>query len=492
MSTGENVRTPQNSPLMTFVFGQTTQTSSASPSSPPTTFKTSPSQPLSDFVPYEMDYSNVPCHSPLPTEYMCDMQLMTEPLNQASCGSCWAFASSASLSDRINLLNRRKVLSRSLSPVVPLTCNFFLDKDQHRIFEKDYIKTIINLRNILDNLACHGNSVVMTCFFLHVWGTYTSSCAPYESEFIRNVQYDRTNFGYRSTLALSNKVNFSEDFNSTSCAVYFGNVGRSLNVSNCLGRIVNKKRIYMRPAQIYRCLLYYTIRDAVKNTSHIQKDIQLWGPVVTSFVVYEDFYQFDPKKDGVYVSNQNPNSIVGGHAVCIAGWGEYFDTKTSKMIPFWWIKNSWGTSYGENGYFRMLRGSNHCGIEENVIGMMPHCFPDTEKVLDAVMNVYTNHWHLKKVVTQNYVDMFRIVLQFYTSLPEDVTARLYNDKLLAEHPIIDYFFFHTPFRMNFQITPGTGFSHFNELQFPGLDFSPPYTVQTMKHLRRRVQSYLRG
>ena len=418
---------------------------------------------------------------------MCDTTLMTSALDQASCGSCWAFATSAALSDRINLANRRRVLDRSLSPVIPLACNFFLDKDQHRIFEKDYVKTILNLRNILDNFGCHGNSVVLTCFFLHVWGTYTSTCAPYESEFIRNLQYERTNFGYRSTLALASKVNFTSDFNSTSCAMYFGNIGRTLNVSNCLGRIVNKKRVYMRPAQIYRCLFYYSIREAVENPSFIQKDILLFGPVVTSFIVYEDFYNFDPNKDGVYVSNQNLGSEVGGHAVCIVGWGDYFDQRTNKTIPFWWIKNSWGSSYGQNGCFRMLRGSNHCAIEENVVGMMPHCFPKTEEELNRVMSVYEGTWRIRKTVTPNYVDMYRTVLQFYTNLSEDVTSQLYSDALLSKYPIIDYFFFHTPFRMNFQITPHTGYSHYNELQFPGLDFSPPYTAKTMRHLAQHMK-----
>lgn len=508
MSSDKKVRTPQDSPLLTFVYakgdprlkssfttttarpplGEFLKTAPPSSSLPHTTvFRTSSSQPFSEFIPYEIDYSNGPCHAPIPTEYMCDVNLMTEPLDQASCGSCWAFASVAALSDRMNFANRRRVMDRSLSPVIPLTCNFFLDKDQHRIFEKDYVKTILNLRNILDNLACHGNSVVMTAFFLHVWGTYTSTCAPYKSELVRNLQYNRTNFGFRSTLAISSKVNFTTDFSSTSCAMYFGNVGRTLNVSNCLGRIVNKKRIYMRPAQIFRCLFYYSIRDAVANPAHIQKDIMLWGPVVTSFRVYEDFYTFDPTKDGVYVSKEDPNAIVGGHAVCIVGWGEYFDQKSSNMIPFWWIKNSWGTSYGQNGYFRMLRGRNHCGIEENVIGMMPHCFPESETQLDDVMRVYIDHWKVRKTVTPDYVNMLRTVLQFYTNLPEDVTSKLYNDALLAKYPLVDYYFFHSPFRMNFQITPGTGYSHFNELEFPGLDFSPPYTVRTMRHLKQRVR-----
>jgi hypothetical protein len=52
----------------------------------------------------------------------------------------------------------------------------------------------------------------------------------------------------------------------------------------------------------------------------------------------------------------------------IVGWGVHEST------PFWWIKNSWGPEYGDNGYFRFLRGKDHCGLESNVISMLPNLF----------------------------------------------------------------------------------------------------------------------
>ena len=44
----------------------------------------------------------------------------------------------------------------------------------------------------------------------------------------------------------------------------------------------------------------------------------------------------------------------------VVGYGN--DSEGDSAIPYWICRNSWGTSWGEEGYFRILRGVNECGI----------------------------------------------------------------------------------------------------------------------------------
>ena len=97
---------------------------------------------------------------------------------------------------------------------------------------------------------------------------------------------------------------------------------------------------------------------------NIRKEIYKWGPCTTGMMIYQDFIDWDGK--GVYVYDKRSERI-GGHAVVLMGWGE----ENGKL--FWLVRNSWGSDWGKNdGYFKILRGENHCEIEENVIVGVPN------------------------------------------------------------------------------------------------------------------------
>ncbi|XP_056625650.1 cathepsin O isoform X1 [Triplophysa dalaica] len=56
-----------------------------------------------------------------------------------------------------------------------------------------------------------------------------------------------------------------------------------------------------------------------------------------------------------HCSSHNAN-----HAVVITGYD------TTGDVPYWIVRNSWGTSWGDNGYVYIKIGSNLCGIAESV------------------------------------------------------------------------------------------------------------------------------
>lgn len=61
------------------------------------------------------------------------------------------------------------------------------------------------------------------------------------------------------------------------------------------------------------------------------------------------------------VLNPSSCSTASNHAVTIAGYG------TDNGIDYWKIRNSWGASWGEAGYFRIIRGENKCGISTSPV-----------------------------------------------------------------------------------------------------------------------------
>lgn len=101
----------------------------------------------------------------------------------------------------------------------------------------------------------------------------------------------------------------------------------------------------------------YSVRGNARN---IQEEIMTNGPVEGAMTVYADLILY---KNGVY--EHVHGNALGGHAIRILGWGVENNT------PYWLIANSWNTDWGNNGYFKMLRGENHCGIEDSISAGLP-------------------------------------------------------------------------------------------------------------------------
>jgi len=94
------------------------------------------------------------------------------------------------------------------------------------------------------------------------------------------------------------------------------------------------------------------------NVTAIQYHIRGYGPLVAQFDVYADFYNY---RSGIYTHVSG--GYVGSHAVRVIGWG------VSGGVPYWLAANSWGTSWGEKGFFRIRRGYNDVGFESHVVAV---------------------------------------------------------------------------------------------------------------------------
>jgi hypothetical protein len=109
--------------------------------------------------------------------------------------------------------------------------------------------------------------------------------------------------------------------------------------------------------------------DAATSVESIKSALVQYGPLVTSFTVYTDFFSY---KSGIY--SHVTGEVEGGHAVAIVG----YDSEDQS----WIIKNSWGSDWGENGYFKIKAGTNECGIEEAVFVVHFATVPGTSFILN--------------------------------------------------------------------------------------------------------------
>jgi len=104
------------------------------------------------------------------------------------------------------------------------------------------------------------------------------------------------------------------------------------------------------------------------NEALMKLELVHHGPMAVAFQVYDDFFHY---RTGIYYHTGlrdpfNPFELTN-HAVLLVGYG----TDAASGMDYWIVKNSWGASWGENGYFRIRRGTDECAIESIAMAATP-------------------------------------------------------------------------------------------------------------------------
>ncbi len=143
-------------------------------------------------------------------------------------------------------------------------------------------------------------------------------------------------------------------------------VSCSLNAGSCSGGYIDRASDYIRdfgqPIEtcfpyvatdsscLNACLTYQSDTDRISGwhwvatasptVDAIKNALSTYGPLVTTMHVYSDFYYYIT---GTY--SHVSGTYQGGHAILIVGYDD--------AQQYFIVKNSWGTGWGEAGYFKI-------------------------------------------------------------------------------------------------------------------------------------------
>jgi cathepsin X len=99
----------------------------------------------------------------------------------------------------------------------------------------------------------------------------------------------------------------------------------------------------------------------ISGEQQIMAEVYARGPVATGI----DATVLETYTGGYIITATQPSNI--NHIVSIVGWG----TDASTNTPYWIVRNSWGQYWGEQGWFRIVRGQDALGIEEDASWATP-------------------------------------------------------------------------------------------------------------------------
>jgi len=107
----------------------------------------------------------------------------------------------------------------------------------------------------------------------------------------------------------------------------------------------------------------YKVNDfcLAMQAENIKREIFKNGPVLGQMVPFTDFLAY---KEGSYHKTQESFKFNGFHLVKIVGWSQSIDGSDE-----WIVENSWGESWGEKGYVKIMGGRGDSQIDFYALGV---------------------------------------------------------------------------------------------------------------------------
>jgi len=119
----------------------------------------------------------------------------------------------------------------------------------------------------------------------------------------------------------------------------------------------------------------------VKGEKNMMAEIKSRGPISCRQAVTKAFFAY---KGGIF--KDTSGDTFPRHATSVTGWG-----KSASGQKYWIVRNSWGTYWGENGYFKIAKGVNNLGIESECSWGVPTIAGTTmEDVMGTRDSLVTN------------------------------------------------------------------------------------------------------
>eukprot|EP00747_Dinoflagellata_sp_TGD_P219094 gnl/TRDRNA2_/TRDRNA2_91262_c0_seq1.p1 gnl/TRDRNA2_/TRDRNA2_91262_c0~~gnl/TRDRNA2_/TRDRNA2_91262_c0_seq1.p1 ORF type:complete len:344 (+),score=64.95 gnl/TRDRNA2_/TRDRNA2_91262_c0_seq1:84-1115(+) len=243
-----------------------------------------------------------------------------EILDQGECGSCWAVAAAEAISDRLCIASSRPKHFVRRSALDLVSCDFQGE-----------------------DMGCLGGLPNTAWQYAVSKGLATDKCLPYA----------KADGGPIPKCPANGSNPCTESVATPLCPTYCPNVTNS-------GVTVEDDRVRMYNS--------YAV-GGMGEEQQIRAAIMKGGPVEASFYVFQDLLAY---KSGIYHHATGEN--IGRHAIKIIGWG-------SSPEPYWLVANSWGTDWGDKGFFKIRRGTGECGIEEAVFAGDASASPTREIIV---------------------------------------------------------------------------------------------------------------